>query len=902
MPKAIAPDAMSKAHTALSGLEVHGRCDAAAEAVLSAPRATMRLQLHRDFTFEHARSIVPYAAALGVSHLYLSPILVARAGSTHGYDVIDHSRVNPELGGEDGIRRLAAAAHRSGIGLVVDIVPNHMAVGGDDNPCWLDLLKHGPASSFANLFDIDWEPDRGRTRILAPFLDKPYGEALAAGEIQLSRNSRHGWVASYSGHLFPIRSEDAERLDAEGISTLSEHDASTASGRARLHTLLEHQHYRLAWSNTANDLINWRRFFEVTELAALRADRPDVFEATHATLLRLYEEGVVDAFRVDHVDGIADPKAYCRKLRAELVERQRRRPAGSSRRVWLTVEKILACDEELDPAWQVDGTTGYDFLSQVGLLLHDPRGLAELERSWSVATGRTGDFRSEEIEARREILRRRFSAPLDSLVRSLAILAESDLVDRDRPPAALRRCLIEIIAHMRVYRSYGACEDAGPEDSRAVRAAIAEATGSCWPSDRNHLPALERWLTIAEGETVAPEKADALRRFEQLSAPVAAKAVEDTAFYRYGALLSRNDVGCDPGQAASGIDGFHRACRQRAASFPLAMLATATHDHKRGEDVRARLAVLSERPEQWLSSLERWRAELAAWRRRRSADAIQPGDELMLLQMIVGAWPLTLHPGDRAGLENFAARLEQWQHKALREAKLDTAWDGVDAAYEALAKQHLHALLLDPALAACRHELFRFADALGPAGALNGLAQTMLRLTTPGIPDLYQGCEFWDQSLVDPDNRTAVDFSARIAALGDADWGELKCDWRSGRIKQALITRMLALRTQQPALFASGCYRPLRCHGALGEHVLAFARGHDAQTLLVAVPRLMGASIDADLAFGPDAWNETAIALPADLRGHGWQCVFGGRPIENPAQLPCGSLFREMPVAALLAT
>ncbi|MEP9355955.1 malto-oligosyltrehalose synthase [Xanthobacter sp. KR7-65] len=812
----------------------------------SAPRATYRLQLHAGFTFDDAAAIVPYLADLGVSHLYASPILTARRGSTHGYDVVDPEHVNPELGGEDRLGRLVEKLRAHGLGMVVDIVPNHMGVGGDENRWWLDVLRRGPASPFAATFDIDW--DAGGGKLLAPFLGGPYAEILAGGDLKLVREDEAGWAVRYFHHLFPLRPQDSDALDAD--------PASAPATPTALHALLERQHYRLAFWRTAPDAINWRRFFDVTELAALRADAPGVFERTHAKVLELYARGLVDGLRVDHVDGLADPGAYCRRLRAELDARRELRPAGLGGRAWLVVEKILASGEPLESTWAVDGTTGYDFMEATSRLLHDAAGRARLADDWAARTGRPADFAAEEHAARKETLARAFTAPLEALTDNLTALASRSLADRDRPRAALRRCLVEILAHMPRYRTYAAGADA--PGAEALDAAITAARRSGLPGDAPHLERIADWL----GRPPADAPDAALRRraivqFEQLSSPVAAKSVEDTAFYRFGPLLSRNDVGFDAAIGGGTVAEWHAGCTARARNWPAAMLASATHDHKRGEDVRARLCVLSECPELWLRHLDGWLAGLDP-----IASEVSPADRIMLLQTLVGAWP-----PEGSDLAAFRERVADWQTKALREAKLASSWDAPNEAYEAAAHALTDAILLAPEGEGLRRQIAAFVATIEPAAEEKGLVQTVLKLTAPGVPDIYQGTEYRDFSLVDPDNRRPVDFAARAGTLASAP---LDADGR----KQCLIHALLSHRAEAPDLYASGTYAPLDLIGAEGETVIAYMRATPSRALAVAARRL---TFDAR---GTQAagWGGARLDLPPGFTWRALLCDGAGVP------------------------
>jgi len=893
------------------------------------PRATLRLQFHAGFRFDDALPWIPYFAALGISHVYASPILCARAGSMHGYDGVDPRQVSAALGGEDGLRRLVSALRAHGLGLIVDIVPNHMAVGAQ-NPWWMDLLEWGRDSRYAGYFDIDWEvPDAAlQQRLLAPFLGKPCGVAIDDGELALGFDGEHGRLhIAYFDQRFPLAARDyAPLLQLHGDATAAfaahfrealrrrrgarfdaferacaalaqaaqapavaaalqglcaRYAPHSAEGRERLDRLLEHQHYRLAWWRTAADEINWRRFFDISELVGLRAQDPAVFDATHATLLRLYAEGLVDGLRVDHVDGLADPRSYCRQLRArtQLLAPQRPPPLAQGR-AYLVVEKILAPGEKLPRDWQMDGTSGYVFMDQVSALLHDPAGEQPLTELWQRLSGRSADFHAEARRARRRLAEELFAADVSACARVLQQVARLHARTRDWSLAAIRRVLLEILVAFPVYRSYADARGRSADDAAVMATALAQARAHCRPSERPLLELIDAWLGGEPARLYSGParraRLRALARFQQLTSPLAAKSVEDTAFYRHGRMLSRNEVGADPDQFAMAPQDFHAACRERRRRYPLAMLATATHDHKRGEDLRARLAVLSECPQDWQAQVNHWRERHAAL---KQADAPDSADEAILYQMLAGAWPPRLDPADAAGLAALRERIGAWQVKALREAKRRSDWRDPDERYEAGCTAFV-ARLLDPAAAFAR-ELAQFVAHIGAAGAVNGLAQTLLRMTTPGLPDLYQGAEFWDFGLVDPDNRRPVDFCARAAALAQpAPLATLLRGWRDGRIKQRLIARTLALRAQWPALFAEGDYQALTVRGRRAANLLAFVREHRGVHVLVAVPRLpLALGVERqDLSLAAAEWGDTVLVLPPALQRLAWSDQLADEP------------------------
>ncbi|NKF23470.1 malto-oligosyltrehalose synthase [Solimonas marina] len=924
-----------------------------AEAV--AIRATMRLQLHRDFGFADAAAQIDYAARLGISHFYLSPILGARSGSMHGYDVVDPTVINPELGGEDGLRNLVARLRARGMGVIVDIVPNHMAVGRDDNAWWLDVLEWGPDSRYARFFDIDWDvPDLAlRGRVDAPFLGKPYGDALADGELRLNLEDDGRLSVRYYEHCFPLaptsyaallrsagdalaahaqrftdalatRSrgarwhgfETARRELAEALRTSApQHDAIKAllghynqGDRRLLHALLERQHWRLAWWRTAADEINWRRFFDVIELAGLRAEEPAVFEATHALIFRLYAQGLIDGVRIDHVDGLADPRAYCRKLRTRLLKLASQRPPELPRDpAYLVVEKILAPDETLPRDWRCDGSSGYDFMNDVGAVLHAASGTPALSALWTRLSGHSGDFEREAMAARRRIPQALFTADFEACARTLHRIARADPRQRDWSLAAIRRVLTELLVHFPLYRTYADARGRSAADAAVMQTVCEAARRSVPRGEQALVDQLDRWLGCEAPQSLASGSARALRlraiaRFQQLTSPVAAKSIEDTAFYRYGVLVSRNEVGADPAQFAIDVATFHRQCLHRAQRYPKTMLATATHDHKRGEDVRARLAVLSEMPEQWQQQVLHWRQRNAALKATRDGmTGPDATDEYILYQMLVGAWPPGLRATDRDGLADYCGRLSAWQEKAVREAKRHSAWVEPNLDYETACRRFLEALCADTVFVA---ELAGFVDRIAGAGAVNGLVQTALRLTTPGVPDTYQGCDFWDFSLVDPDNRRAVDYSARQRALDDPrSDDDLLDDWRDGHIKQRLIARLLGARQQYADCFATGRYRPLMLRGRHAGQLLAFSREWQDTAVLVVVP-LHPYTLYAGRSSLRTVASEqrgTRIELPQALRRR-WRSVLDGKALDATTGLDLSQALQSWPLLVATTT
>ncbi len=865
---------------------------------MSTPRATMRLQFHRGFPFANARSLIPYFAALGISHVYASPLMTARPGSMHGYDVIDPTRINPELGGEEELRRFVDELRRQELGLIVDIVPNHMAIGSG-NAWWMDVLACGQHSRFAKYFDIDWSPPNADLpgKVLLPVLGRPYGEALDAGEITLAReDDRSAPVIRYFDQVFPLAADEGLANAVPG-----EFDPASPRGRTLLHNLLERQHYRLAWWRTANDEINWRRFFDINDLAAIRVEDDDVFEAVHAALFRLYADGLIDGVRVDHIDGLSLPENYCRKLRERLRALEGKRPPYSpAGPAYFVVEKILARNEQLSKKWQTDGTTGYDFMDQVSALQHDEAGERSLCELWRRVSGRPGDFDSEEELARRQVLERSFSAQRDAAVESLYAVAQFDLTTRDFSRAAIRRCLTELLAHFPVYRIYTRVGHESPSDRAFLSQAVARAKQTCLPGEVSLVATLGEWLSGKRSDPALDGLQNiALVRFQQLSAPLCAKAVEDTAFYRYGRLISRNDVGFDIRQFSCPVADFHHKMQTRAVELPHAMLATATHDHKRGEDVRARLAVLSELPQEWTRAVERW-IELTAshCKMAEGKPMPSPGDLAILFQTIVGSLPLNLTTDDGDALAVYAKRVAAWQQKALREAKLHSNWSVPNAAYEQSASDVIAWLFSGPS--ELLSEIEAFAKRIAPAGAANGLAQTLLKLTAPGVPDIYQGSEFWDLSLVDPDNRSPVDFAVRQEILSAPPGIDALAHWTDGRIKQLLIARVLAARKDLPGLFADGAYVPLRTGGRLKRNIIAFARTWQGSAAIVLCCRLTTQLMTGDDWRAPFLrCTNTCARIPEALRGNFSDALRPERTLAVGADIEASQILNDLPVALL---
>jgi len=885
------------------------------------PRSTYRLQLSKAFRFRDAEAIASYLQALGISHVYLSPILAARPGSTHGYDTIDHTRINPELGTLDEFRQMARTLRDAGISIVLDIVPNHMGVGGDGNALWLDVLEWGRVSPYADWFDIDWEPSEPslRHKVLVPFLGSAYGEALRDGAVELPFDAEAGsfavWLhgehklpvcpAHYGALLETVAGPlaaaepqfEAATTGAGGRSAgeslkrslarlCREQPAIRASveaevrrrndepGRAGLAALIERQAWRPARYSVAADDINYRRFFVVSDLAAVRVEREDVFEHVHALTFQLVAEGWIDGLRIDHIDGLYDPKAYCLALRARCP-----------RPIYLVVEKILAEDEPLRADWNVDGTTGYEFAAAATRLLTDPAGERSLSGTYAQFTGRDETLDEIEAGAKLDIIDFEMAAELDGLASRLRAIAAADPLTADLMRNALRSALRAIVASLAVYRTYVAEGEVGEDDLARVRRAVARAVDATPALAPEVFAFIERVLTSA-----APGPAlEAAMRVQQYSGPVMAKGLEDTALYRFNRLIALSDVGQRPDRFNDSVADFHAFMTERLSGQRHGLLTSSSHDTKRGEDTRARIAALSGCAEAWAGSVAEWTQQLAG----QGAPEIDRNDLYYFLQMLVGAWPAEFAEGVRlpeGALEAFRERMDQAMLKSIREARVHTNWMVPRADYEAQVKALVQAALSSAPDNAFLASFRRFEAGIAWSGAQNGLIQCALKLTAPGIPDIYQGAELWEQSLVDPDNRRPVDYGRRAALLREVsgrNMAELARDFRSGAIKLALVSRLLAFRTDHPRLFAEGSYEPVALDGADAERVVAYLRQGDGQEMLV-------------LACLQPWRGEPSAELPDPLRSGVWRDVIRAKDVAFDGRI--AGLFADgVPVAVLAA-
>jgi len=893
---------------------------------MNAPLATYRLQLQPSFGFADCQNVLPYLAALGVSHIYASPVFIARPGSVHGYDVCDHNRFNPALGGEEGFDRLAKAREKPGLGWIQDIVPNHMAVSGH-NRMLVDLLENGPASNYHPFFDIDWDHpfESMRGRMLAPFLGGFYGTVLENGEIRLGFDA-DGFFVRYYDLRLPLRMDSYERILAPAlpglgkelgrdhpdyvklmgilytIRTLPAEDPDSGryeqiffikrllfelrqSSRAvrkrmdqaldeingqgdggperfdALDAILSEQYFRLSFWKVAGEEINYRRFFSVNELITLRAEDERVFEHTHRLILEKLADGTFSGLRVDHIDGLYDPTGYLRRLRER---------AGDA---FIVVEKILSGDEPLPAFWPIQGTTGYDFANDVCGLFVDPAGEKTLNKVYAgFARSRLG---LEAIIARKKnrILKTHMAGDVDNMARLVKGVSSRDRHAVDVTFNSLRKAIAELLVQFPVYRTYVNFDEARSADLVFIRQSI-RAARRRQPELQAEFDFLERFLLLEFGESVSEEDRRRwihfVMRFQQVTGPLMAKGLEDSTFYEYNRLLCLNEVGGDPGRFGLSAEGFHQRMAERASRRPRTMNATATHDHKRGEDARMRLAILAEAPELWAETVKRLRRAAARKKRRVNGQpAPEPNDEYFLFQTLVASLPF-----DPAEMDGFTERIKDYWVKALREGKARSSWINPDEDYERACAGFAEALLRPGEKNAFYAALSEFVDAIAVPAAVNSLSQLLVKLTAPGLPDIYQGTEFWDFSLVDPDNRRPVDFAARLAALQeiearlakspDALVAKLLESVADGRIKLFLLRRTLAARNEYAELFREGAYVPLSFTGEKSEHLFGFARSLEGRHVLTIVPRFPYRLAGSSWPLGK-IWGDTAIMLPETL-------------------------------------
>ncbi|MGB8167407.1 MAG: malto-oligosyltrehalose synthase [Chthoniobacteraceae bacterium] len=915
------------------------------------PIATYRLQFHAGFTFRHARELVPYLSRLGISDIYASPFFRAAPGSQHGYDVCDHNELNPEIGTRQEFESFSAELKAHGLGLIADFVPNHMGIERALNPWWRDVLENGPSSPYAHFFDIDWHPLKRELEntVLLPVLGEQYGRVLEGDGFRVEFVEgdfllRHGELAlpldprttvsllrrsadalspapaelqsiiTAIDHL-PERTETAaERIEERirerkvirerllrlcgemPVVTAAIHDA-LASYRDpadvtrfdRLDELINAQAYRLSSWKVAGEEINYRRFFDVNTLAAIRMELPEVFEATHRLLLELIAGGHLTGVRIDHIDGLAYPREYLTQLRQR---------GGDS--LFLLVEKILGPGERLRADWPVQGTTGYEFANQLVQLLVSAQNAPQLAMTYDRFLGFRLDYREVAYRSKKLVMQSSMASEVNGLGNLLNRISESHRWYRDFTVNALTTAVREVIACFPVYRTYLDPErPADDSDARIVSRAIGAA--------RRRNPAMERTVfeflqDVLQPPADNPHPVDeALRRtfvlkFQQCTGPITAKGVEDTSFYVFNRLVALNEVGGEPAATGPTVEEFHRQNAARLAEFPHCLLATSTHDTKRSEDVRARLAAISELPDEWTKSVRRWQTMNRKHRREIDGEAApDANEEYLLYQTLLGAWPLEgLHEGNRA---DFTQRIQAYMEKAVREAKVNSSWLEPNARWDEAVREFVAALLAPGGRNRFPQSVAPLAARVAQRGAVNSLAQTVLKLSCPGVPDFYQGTELWEFSLVDPDNRRPVDYALRQQQLKSASSsspGELLQTWPDGRIKMFVIHRLLNLRRERTELFARGSYTGIAGQGSFADKVIAFERRSESAAVLVIVPRHT-----ATMGFPPlaETWADTRIVpATAPLR---WRDVFTGREFAGET-LALRELFASLPLAVLV--
>ncbi len=955
------------------------------------PVSTYRLQFHRGFRFEDACAIVPYLHAIGVTDCYSSPFLKASPGSTHGYDICDHTQLNPEVGSPEDYAVFVAALRAHGMGHIVDFVPNHMGVDPAANPWWRDVLENGPCSSFAGFFDIDWEPlkDELHGKVLLPILGDQYGAALERGEVQLVFEDGT-FTLRYFEHNLPVNprhipailehnldvlrralgTEHPDLLEYLSIATelrnlpvYTETDPQRVAERRRetevarhrlrhlvgatprirahindavrvfngqpgdaesfdlLHTLLEAQPYRLAYWRTAAHEVNYRRFFDLNQLAGLRMDDPRVFAATHGLMLRLIREGTVTGLRIDHVDGLFDPLHYLERLQ-DAITAQRIEAAAKELGpppFYIVTEKILSRDEALPEYWPVAGTSGYDFLNDLNGLFINRGQQRVLRRIYRRFTRVTDAFADIVYTSKKLIMDTPLASELNVLAHALDRLSERDRHTRDFTLNSLRDVLRQVVACFPIYRTYVTGSGFTPADQEAIDTAIRRA--------RRRNPTMEPSLFEFVRSVLLPDHKVQSRddlvqrmtfamRLQQYTGPVQAKGLEDTAFYRYHLLLSLNEVGGDPERFGVTPEEFHAANCWRQAHWPTAMLATATHDTKRGDDVRARLNVLSEVPDEFGRCLSAW-AHINASNRSivDGHPAPDRNDEYLFYQTLVGIWPPAVDNAEAT----LVARLRDYMVKALREAKVHTSWITENRAYEEAVHRFVERTLTGATAARFLAAFLPFQRRIAQLGMVNALAQLVLKVASPGVPDIYQGTELWDLSLVDPDNRRPVDFMLRqelLAAMEPLLSGqphghpadavrEMLAHWHDGRIKLYVMATALRLRRARASLFLCGSYEPLTADGAQAAHVVALARRRSRDCVIAVVPRLsLSLTTQTHVTpIGTDSWGETRLQPPTDDPSRAYHNVLTGEIVDATGSergMPVADILRTCPVALLV--
>ncbi|HEY5753674.1 MAG TPA: malto-oligosyltrehalose synthase [Chthoniobacterales bacterium] len=915
------------------------------------PTATYRLQFHQNFTFEDALALVPYLAGLGIDSLYASPFFKSAPGSTHGYDVCDHNAFDPEIGSEQDFEALSEALKQHGMRMVVDFVPNHMGITGIENRWWTDVLENGANSLYARYFDIDWHPLKNElhNKVLLPILGDQYGRVLEKGEFRLEWKDG-AFTLNYYQHRLPLTpsstlpilenavaktdmpvDEKRNLLDTldrsyrmTGSMRLEERRAvnellidltSRGSQLAqaieselnalhadfdRLDALIATQHYRLSFWKVASEEINYRRFFDINDLAALRMELPEVFTDTHHLLFDLVSRGVVTGVRIDHIDGLADPRSYLTQLQDGLATALGK--TGGDKAVYLLVEKILGHTEQLRPDWPVHGTTGYEFAARTTALLVDSSAEKRLTEGYHDIIGDEWNYREMVYRNKKLVMQVSLSSEVNYLGHTLNRISESNRWYRDFTVNALTIALREVIACFPVYRTY-LIPDNPPDDldRRIILRAIALA--------RRRNPALERTVfefirdvLLPPDPNLHPVDPELRRQFilklQQCTGPIMAKGVEDTTFYVYNRFIALNEVGGEPDVFGMSVEKFHEANTRRLAEFPHNMLTTSTHDTKRSEDVRARLAVLSEIPYKWLAVVRKWRKLNRKLRREIDGEmAPDPNEEYLIYQTLVGSWPS--HPMDDGEHATYISRVQEYMLKALHEAKTHSSWIEPHEQWDQAVSEFVKQLLTRGPQNQFLAPFQAFVETTLVPGMINALTQLTLKLTAPGMPDIYQGTELWDWSLVDPDNRRPVDYALRaelLRTLDNVPFSDLLAHWRDGWIKLHITKTLLHLRKSHKKLFQEGTYEPLKTRGLHSKNLIAFQREHEGTTLLVVVPRLT-----TKAGFNPptERWGDTAVAgLDSAIR---WRNLFTQNIPAGSDAIRARALFDGFPIAVLVS-
>ena len=961
---------------------------------LRIPSATYRLQFHREFKFTDATDLVAYLHDLGISDVYASPVLTARPGSMHGYDVIDHSRLNPEIGTREEFNALSDQLRDREMGLVMDVVPNHMGIDDPENMWWRDVLENGPSSPYAMFFDIDWAPPKHdlRNRVLLPILGDQYGKVLENGEIQL-QYADGGFFVAYYQRRFPldprssrtilelaldhvryvIEPQDPDLIELESIVTalgylpersVTEPDKveerqrekevakrrlsrlaedsgpvrraieaaveelngqrGDAASFDRLEKLLADQAYRLCYWRVAADEINYRRFFDINELAAIRVEEPEVFQAVHQVVLELVSEGRVSGIRIDHPDGLFDPERYFLELqarsRAAITGAEFVMPKltvkGLDCAVYVAVEKILSHDERLPERWAVHGTSGYEILNLINGIFVDPRDREQLEQFYnSQIWHRRTDFDHLVYECKKLILGVSMSSELHVLARRLDRISEQHRWSRDFTFWSLHEALSEVVACFPVYRSYIRADSTAvsEEDRRHIESAVRSAKRLNPATDPSVFDFIGSVLLLEDPEDLSDSERAKRRNFvmriQQLTGPVMAKGFEDTAFYRAYPLASLNEVGGEPQLFGGTLEDFHDRNLERLKDWPYGMSASSTHDTKRSEDVRARINALSEIVPEWVEAVTRWQAhnrdKKTIIERREVPDS---NEEYLLYQILIGAWPLEEMDDDAYG--EFVRRIVGYMEKALKEAKVHTSWVNPNTEYDKAVGQFVQAVLTRGDDNHFLKDLLDMNQRIAQAGMFNALSQLLVKMTIPGVPDFYQGTELWNLTLVDPDNRRPVDYPRRMELLNELRQREqesveplidqLVSNWKDGRIKLFVTHKGLNYRRQSLDLFLNGSYLVPEVTGQQREHVVTYARGREGKAVLVVVPRWVMRLASPPL--GEQAWSDTTLKLPEELANFKrWRNIYTGETLEatSESMLPLQRILARFPIALL---